>query len=217
MASKAIEGALKLRRALLHYELDLADETKAEVEKALIPITDKAKGFATVPAGLSSWFKQSNGSFPSANLGEIRRGIQSSADASKPNRRGWVSLARVENISRAGAIFETAGRKNKDGRAPFQSTAGAAYGTMGTEGSYRGKRRGRVKGYNSNNPFAGYQFTHAIEAASPLAQNPQLTRSRKGKGHLIFRAWKENNCVANSVVILAIEKTTKKFYQRTDK
>lgn len=217
MASKAIEGALKLRRALLHYELDLADETKAEVEKALIPVTEKAKGFATVPAGLSSWFKQSNGSFPSANLGEIRRGIQSSADASKPNRRGWVSLARVENISRAGAIFETAGRKNKDGRAPFQLTRGEIYGTYGSEG-FRGKKaRGKVKGYDSNNPFAGYHFVRAIEAASPLAKNPQLIRGRKGRGHLIFRAWKENNGVANAAVILAIQKTTKKFYQRTDK
>jgi hypothetical protein len=50
-----------------------------------------------------------------------------------------------------------------------------------------------------------------------MAKNPQLTRGRKGRGHLIFRAWKENNGVANSAVILAIEKTTKKFYQRTDK
>jgi hypothetical protein len=216
MASKAIEGALKLRRALLHYELDLADETKAEVEKALIPIEDKARGFATVPAGLSSWFKQSNGSFPSANLGEIRRGIQSSADASKPNRRGWVSLARVENTSRAGAIFETAGRKNKDGRAAFQNVRGPEYGTLGTEGKRGGKQRKGIKSYNSNNPFAGYQFTHAIEAASPLAKNPQLVRGRKGRGHLIFRAWKENNGVANAAVILAIQKTTKKFYQGTD-
>lgn len=217
MASKAIEGALKLRRALLHFELDLADDTKEEVEKALKPVTDKARGFATVPAGLSSWFKQSNGSFPTANLGEIRRGIQSSADASKPNRKGWVSLARVENISRAGAIFETAGRKNKDGRAAFQNVAGAAYGTMGTEGKRGGKQRKGIKSYGSNNPFAGYQFTHAIEAASPLARNPQLTRGRKGRGHLIFRAWKENQGVANTAVITAIEKTTKKFYRRTDK
>jgi hypothetical protein len=217
MASKAIEGALKLRRGLRYYEYDLADETKAEVGKALIPVTEKAKGFATVPKGLSSWFKESNGSFPSANLGDIRQGIRSSADPSEPNRKGWVSLARVENISRAGSIFETAGRKNKDGRAPFQITGGESYGTYGTEGRYRGQVRGKVKGYYSNNPFAGYQFTHAVQAASPIAQNPQLTRGRKGKGRLIFRAWKENNGVANAAVIKAIEKTTDKFYRRTDK
>jgi hypothetical protein len=213
---KALRGSVKLRRGLLSYEYDLATETKIEVEKALIPVTNKARGFAAVPKGLSSWFKQSGGSFPSANLGDIRQGIRSSSDASQPNRKGWVSLARVENNSAAGAIFETAGRKNKDGRAPFQSTAGAAYGTMGTEGSYRGKRRGKVKGYNSNNPFAGYQFVTAINAASPLAKNPQLTRGRKGTGRLIFRAWKENNGVANAAVIKAIKKTTDKFYRRTD-
>jgi hypothetical protein len=214
---KALRGSLKLRRGLLSYEYDLAAETKTEVEKALIPVTNKAKGFATVPKGLSSWFKQSNGSFPSANLGDIRQGIRSSSDPSRPNRKGWVSLARVENQTAAGAIFETAGRKNKDGRAPFQLTRGAIYGTYGTEGRYRKQVRGKVKGYNSNNPFAGYHFTHAIQAASPLTQNPQLIRGRKGTGRLIFRAWKQNNGVANAAVIKAIEKTTQNFYRRTDK
>lgn len=58
---KALRGSLKLRRGLLSYEYDLAAETKTEVEKALIPVTNKAKGFATIPKGLSSWFRQSGG------------------------------------------------------------------------------------------------------------------------------------------------------------
>jgi hypothetical protein len=49
-----------------------------------------------------------------------------------------------------------------------------------------------------------------------MTANPDLTRGRKGKGRLIFRAWKENKGVANAAVIQSIAKTTNKFYQRTD-
>jgi hypothetical protein len=216
VAAEVITGADKVRAALRRYEFGLADETKSEVTKALIPVTNKARGYATAPRGLSSWFKPSNGSFPQANIFDMRRGIVSNADPSKPNSKGWTNIARIENTSRAGSIFETAGRKNKNGRAAFQTILGAQYGTYGTEGGYRGKPRKGIKGYHSNNPFAGYQFVTAINAASPLAKNPQLTRGRKGTGRLIFRAWKENNGVANAAVIKAIEKTTKTFYRRTD-
>jgi len=217
VAKAVITGDLEVRAALRRYEKGLANETKAQVTQALIPVTNKARGFAEAPRGLSSWFKPTNGKFPQANLGDIRRGIRSNAEPSKPNSKGWVNIARIENASRSGSIFETAGRKNKDGRAPFQLTSGAAYGTYGTEGRYRGKMRKGIKGYGSNNPFAGYQFVHAIEAASPITENPQLVRGRKGKGRLIFRAWRENNGVANAAVIKAIERTTQQFYRRTDK
>jgi hypothetical protein len=217
VATEVIKGAAKVRVALYRYQDDLANETKAGITKALIPVTNKARGFSSAPSGLSSWFKNSNGRWPQASLGDIRRGIRSSAEPTKPNSKGWVNIARIENTSRAGSIFETAGRKNKDGRAAFQLTIGSQYGTYGTEGRYRGRLRRSIKGYGSNNPFAGYHFVHALEDASSMTENPQLVRGRKGKGRLIFRAWKENNGVANAAVIESIEKTTQKFYQRTDK
>jgi hypothetical protein len=215
VATEVIKGAAKVRAALLRYQLDLADETKNGITKALIPVVNQAKGYGSAPQGLSSWFANSNGSWPQATVGDIRGGIRSNAQPSQPNSKGWTNIARIENTSRAGSIFETAGRKNKDGRAPFQLSLGAGYGTYGAQGSYRGKVRRGSKSYNSNNPFAGYHFVHALENASPLAQNPQLTRGRRATGRLIFRAWKENNGVANSAVIQSIEKTTQKFYQRS--
>jgi hypothetical protein len=217
VAKVVITGAAEVRAALYRYQTDLANETKDGVTRALIPVTNKAKGFASAPSGLSSWFNNSNGSWPQATLGDISRGVRSNAEPTKPNSKGWVNIARIENTSRAGSIFETAGRKNKDGRAPFQLSLGAAYGTYGAEGRYRGKLRRSIKGYRSNNPFAGYHFVHALEDASPMTANRQLTRGRKGMGRLIFRAWKENNGVANAAVIQSIEKTNQKFYQRTDK
>jgi hypothetical protein len=216
VATEVIKGAAKVRAALYRYQNGLANETKAGVSRALIPVTNEAKGFAAVPRGLSSWFNNSNGRWPQASLDEIRRGIRSNAEPTKPNSKGWLNIARIENTSRSGSIFETAGRKNKDGRAAFQLTIGSQYGTYGTEGRYRGRLRRNIKGYGSNNPFAGYHFVHAIEDVSPMTANPDLTRGRKGKGRLIFRAWKENKGVANAAVIQAIEKTTNKFYQETD-
>ena len=216
MATEVIKGAAKVRVALYRYQDDLANETKAGITKALIPVTNEAKGFAAVPRGLSSWFNNSSGRWPQATLDDIRRGIRSNAEPSKPNSKGWLNIARIENTSRSGSIFETAGRKNKDGRAAFQLTIGGQYGTYGTEGRYRGRLRRSIKGYGSNNPFAGYHFVHAIEDVSPMTANPDLTRGRKGKGRLIFRAWKENKGVANAAVIQSIAKTTNKFYQRTD-
>jgi hypothetical protein len=76
-------------------------------------------------AALSSWFNNSSGRWPQATLDDIRRGIRSNAEPTKPNSKGWVNIARIENTSRSGSIFETAGRKNKDGRAAFQLTIGA--------------------------------------------------------------------------------------------
>ena len=217
MAKVVITGAAEVRAALSRYQTDLANETKDGVTRALIPVTNEAKGFAAVPRGLSSWFNNSSGRWPQATLDDIRRGIRSNAEPSKPNSKGWLNIARIENTSRSGSIFETAGRKNKDGRAAFQLTIGSQYGTYGTEGRYRGRLRRSIKGYGSNNPFAGYHFVHAIENVSPMTANPDLTRGRKGKGRLIFRAWKENKGVANAAVIESIQKTTQKFYQRTDK
>jgi hypothetical protein len=216
VATEVIKGAAKVRVALYRYQDDLANETKAGITKALIPVTNKARGFSSAPS-LSSWFNNSSGRWPQATLDDIRRGIRSNAEPSKPNSKGWLNIARIENTSRSGSIFETAGRKNKDGRAAFQLTIGSQYGTYGTEGRYRGRLRRSIKGYGSNNPFAGYHFVHAIENVSPMTANPDLTRGRKGKGRLIFRAWKENKGVANAAVIESIQKTTQKFYQRTDK
>jgi hypothetical protein len=64
--------------------------------------------------------------------------------------------------------------KTKTAALAFQLSLGAAYGTYGAEGRYRGKLRRSIKGYRSNNPFAGYHFVHALEDASPMTANPAI-------------------------------------------
>lgn len=210
-----VKGALAVRQALAVYSPEFANDLYDEMGKALKPIAVKARGFAHKPAGLSSWFKESKGGFPQANLSDIVHGIGANVTPSKPNKRGFVSLARIENRSAAGAIMETAGRKNPDGRAPIMSTTlKGAGGVMGTEGRYRygGKSKARrsSKAYKSNNPFAGHHFVNAIKAVSPLAS---VGRGRKNKGRLIFRAWKEDQGRALGGTMQAINKANNRFYE----
>jgi hypothetical protein len=111
-----VEGALELRKALRQFTPDLGKETTREIAAVLKPIAARAKGFApAVP--LSGWKKRPNstGTFPQYDVGEVKRGIGYKATPSKPNRRGFVSLASINNKSAAGAIYETAGRKTLGG------------------------------------------------------------------------------------------------------
>lgn len=214
-----VKGALAVRRALDVYAPNLAKEMYDELGKALKPIAQVARGYAVKPAGLSSWFKEGNGGFPRANLSDIVKGIGANVEPSKPNKKGFVSLARIENRSAAGAIMETAGRKNPDGRAPIMSTTLKQYGgVMGTEGRYRygGKSniRRSSKAYKSNNPFAGHHFVNAIKAAAPIAS---IGRGRKNRGRLIFRAWKKDQGKTLGATMQAINNANKKFHDMAAK
>jgi hypothetical protein len=210
--SVELRGVIELQRALRKFTPDLERNVENGIDKALQPVVHKARGFAHRPSGLSSWFKDSGGSFPKADISDIVRGIHSSTDPSRPNSRGFTSLVRLVNSSRAGAIMETAGRKNPNGRAPVNITYGKEYGTLGTEGKRGGKIRGNLRSYKSNNPFAGYQFVTALQNMSKIES---IGGGRKKKGRLIFKAWKRDQGVANAAVIKAIESTRHLFYVRT--
>jgi hypothetical protein len=111
-----VKGALELRKALRQFSPDLGKETTREIAAVLKPLTARAKGFApAVP--LSGWMKRPNstGTFPQYDAGEVKRGIGYKSTPSKPNSRGFVSLASINNKSAAGAIYETAGRKTMGG------------------------------------------------------------------------------------------------------
>ena len=87
-------------------------------------------------------------------------------------------MASVFNNSRAGAIYESAGRNGAQGQ-PWVGPKGPA-----------GKKYS-----HSRNPKAGQQF---------IAAMPELTGSLKGRGRLIFRAWAQNKGVAEGIVNKAI-------------
>lgn len=85
---------------------------------ALKPIVRQARGFLPSDSQvLSNWSGsagRAEGKFPQYNQATARRGISYKTSPSKPNRKGFRSLATIFNKSAAGAIYETAGRKNGD-------------------------------------------------------------------------------------------------------
>jgi hypothetical protein len=112
----SVKGALELRKALREFTPELGKETTKEIAAVLKPITARAKGFAPA-APLSGWMKRENstGKFPQYDAGEVKRGIGYKTSPSKPNSKGFVALAQINNKSAAGAIYETAGRNTSGG------------------------------------------------------------------------------------------------------
>ena len=112
-----VKGAGKLRKALKQYEPDLAKETTKELGNLLKPIAAKARGFMPAESPLSGWAERAEGKgkFPTYNPSIAKKGITYKTSPSKPNNRGWRSLVSLLNKSAAGAIYETAGRKNPGG------------------------------------------------------------------------------------------------------
>jgi hypothetical protein len=211
-----VKGALALRKALKQFTPDLAKETQKELGNILKPITNKARGFIPSQAPLSGWGKSSStiwGSDRIWSTGKARRGIGYKTTPSKPNDKGFRALARIVNASAAGAIYETAGRKNPNGReqAPMARVvreSQANYGKMIRSGSKQQSK--------SNNPQAGAQFIGAMNKYGQIVDANNQTgagrRSGKMKGRAIFRAWKEDGGKTNAAVIKAIENSKVKFY-----
>lgn len=206
------KGVLELRRALKQLAPDMAKESQKEIAGLLRSITNKARGFVPSEAPLSGWERTTGLWGESArryDAGVIKRGITFSSAPSKPNKKGFRSLAAIYNKSAAGAIYETAGRKNPNGQ-PSQAS------TRGTYSSYIDTSK---KVNKSANPNAGKQFIDAMgkmhKATRAEGQGGRV--SRKLNGRLIFRAWGEDNGKVNAKVMKAIEKSLDKVVVATRK
>ena len=108
-----VKGAIELRKALRAYAPDLAKLVTKEMGVALKPVAKAARGYAVGDSQiLSNWLPKTNsqGRFPTYNAKAVDAGIGYKTSPSKPNTRGFRSLARLFNKSAAGAIYETAGR-----------------------------------------------------------------------------------------------------------
>ncbi len=185
-------------------------------------VVEDAKG--KVPneiLGLSGWQDQGKEvvsrtagkarGFPKYNAEVIRKGLTYSIGRSRVNRSGFVNTYRLLNRSAAGAIYETAGRKNPDGRAPVQSTYYQNAITQGTEGYYfyKGKKIARAtRNYNSNNPFAGYHFVNSIDKE---AQLESIGKGRKNKGRLLYAAFARDQGKVTKATFKAIDKAILTF------
>jgi hypothetical protein len=115
----AVKGAVALRKSLRSFTPDLAKQLPKEMAIALKPVVKTARGYMPSDSEvLSNWRPRENsqGRFPVYTAKIAKAGIGYKTTPSKPNRRGFRSLARLFNKTAAGAIYETAGRKTPTSR-----------------------------------------------------------------------------------------------------
>jgi hypothetical protein len=161
----AVKGAVALRKALRDYTPDLAKQLPKEMAIALKPVIKTARGYAPSQSQiLSGWQPRpmGEGRFPTYNASMVKAGIGYKTTPSKPNRRGFRSLARLFNKTAAGAIYETAGRKTPDSK--FVQNLNNKYSS-----SMKGKAKmeGRVlyRAYEEDQGKAQDGVLNAIEKA----------------------------------------------------
>ena len=161
-----IKGAVALRKSLRQFSPDLAKALPKEVAAALKPITKAARGYLPDNGQvLSGWLprQMSEGRFPTYNARIVKAGIGYKTTPSKPNRRGFRSLARVFNKSEAVAIYETMGRKTPSSR--FVQNQQGKYGSsMKGDGKLQG--RALFRAYDENNGKAREAVLAAIKSAA---------------------------------------------------
>jgi len=214
-----VKGAKNLRKAIKKFEPDLAKMTTKEMAAALKPITRKARGY--MPSNsqmLSGWTSATSSAdttdyrhFPKYDQTEAKRGVKYSTTPSKPNKRGFVSLARIINGSAGGAIYETSGRKNPNGQPSQASTRGVFSDYIDTSNKVN----------KSLNPNAGKQFIARANSlgglvnARPRQQGQAGRATRKMTGRVIFRAYAEDQGRVKAAVIKAIGNSAITFNART--
>jgi hypothetical protein len=226
-----VKGVVELLKASKEFAPDLLKQYQTEVGNALSTVVTKARGFIPADASLlSGWSKPLSSdaanyrAFPKFNSGEAKRGIGYKTTPSRANKAGWSYLVRIVNASAGGAIYETAGRKNKDGQ-PNYKRKSVVYRTGGSGPGdfeinyYEEKDNSYRKGYNNSlNPNAGKQFINSLNSTGQLVNarpkglvgNP----GRKSTGRAIYRAWAEDEGKANAAVLKAIEKAGFNFNKK---
>ena len=193
-----LNEAIKAMRAL---QPTLEKELKTEMKQLLNPVVKKARGYVPSEiAGLSHWTFDTKankinahtsvfraGKFPKFNPSQVRSGIKSELFPSRRTSNGFISLVRIVNATAAGAIYETAGRKNPHGQ-PWNRKSGSH--------DYS----------HSLNPKAGEHFIRSLGG--------HMVGVGKSRGRLIYRAWSEDQGRTLGYVMQALNKTlakTKKF------
>ena len=215
-----VENALELRLALKKYMPDLAKETQDEMANALRPVVARARGFIPADAKLlSGWVKGTASidttnyrAFPTFSSSDAKRGLGYRVTPSRPNKSGFVSLARIQQSNAGGAIYETAGRLNPNGKRQGPIVDRYLNGVY-DQTTHTGKQYS-----TSLNPNAGQQFMDNLNSAGPLVnarpKGMQGRPSRKQIGRAMYRAYAEDNGVALKALIKAIENAKYKFEEK---
>ena len=161
----SVKGGIELRKALRSYAPDLAKETQKEIKIAITPISKSAKGYVPDRGEvLSGWLprQMSEGKFPTFNPSEVKSKIGFKTSPSKPNSRGFRSLAQVFNKSRAGSIYERMGKVTPESRF-----------VLNQDGKFRAPLKGKdrmqgrllYRAYDENNGKARQGVLKAIATA----------------------------------------------------
>jgi hypothetical protein len=207
-----LDNAVALSKALKQYAPELAKETQKEIAGHLRKVVNQARGFVPSDSPLSGWGNATGiWEYRAFNAGLIKKGLGYSTTPTKPNKRGFRSLATIFNKSASGAIYETAGRKNPQGLPPAQRVKKYRNGKFITEWQ-------SDKTVNkSANPNAGRQF---INALPPLVDSQQSNsagrRTRKTKGRLLFRAWANDQGKTTAAVVKAIQASNEKVVKKSN-
>ena len=209
-----VQGTLKNMK---EFDNTLYKQMNKQIKSAMMPIRDKARGYAPANAEmLSNWTKAlafgpqttKYRPFPKYDQAETQKGIVYKPGANTRNRNGFSVVHFVANNSAGGAIYETAGRvSGLDGRRTEHIVASRhrfnkKYTVVG------GTRRDN----NSLNPNAGRQL---MAPMGPIVGSKGGVDPRYGntnqQGRLIFRAWAEDQGRATHAVNLAIDIAVKTF------
>lgn len=190
-----VSGLIETRKALKKLAPDLYQQMNTEIRDALKVVQKDTKNLVQPNVtGLYNW--QDKGvvvksrtsrerAFPKYNPQVIKRGITYSLAMQKRNSAGFVGMYTLFNKSAAGAIIETAGRKNFNGDSRSQS----------------------------NNPNAGAHFNRAIQ--STYGGLKQVGQRRENRGRLLLRAVYEDQGKLQDAVFKAIAKAEHLFNTTT--
>ena len=162
----SVKGGVELRKALRKFTPDLAKETQKEIKLAIQPISKSAKGYVPDRGEvLSGWLprQMSEATFPFFNPSLVKSGIGYKTSPSKPNSRGFRSLAQVFNKTRAGAIYERMGKVSPDSRFVLNQDGKFLAPLKGKD-----RMQGRVlyRAYDENNGKAREGVLKAISTAA---------------------------------------------------
>jgi hypothetical protein len=217
-------GVDDVQKGLSFIDEDMYNRIKIALVPLMKRVEQQAKGYVASDAEvLSGWAKPASANldyrpFPKYNAALVKGGIGYKEGKNVQFKNGFQVENYVYNVSAAGRIYETAGRRNPQGRAPIMSTTLKELGNVqGFEGKKSGKKRS-TRDYSSNNPFAGYQFVSALE---PVTSQPKTKGVRSGgvktKGRLIYKAFANQSPRIYQAILDAINDTAVDFNKSYDK
>ena len=143
-----VNGVKQLQKAMREVEPELNKQMAKDIKTAMLIVRDAARGYLPQQSEvLSGWGKGTSSNetinyraFPAYDYSLARSLIKYNAGTNRRNRSGFSAAFYVANISAPGAIFETAGRKNRRGASNSESL----------------------------NPNAGIQFIESAESISQM-------------------------------------------------